>query len=67
VVDRCEEEARKRGFKRAEMGATFAGVDFYRGRGYKALMDQGAEGVEERKLGNGEVLRLVRMGKALVE
>jgi GNAT superfamily N-acetyltransferase len=67
VVDICEEEARKRGFKRAEMGATFAGVDFYRGRGYEVLMDQGAEGVEERKLGNGEVLRLVRMGKVLVE
>jgi GNAT superfamily N-acetyltransferase len=67
MLERCEEEARKEGFKRAEMGATFAGVPFYRTRGHEVLVEQGVEGVEERKLGNGEVLRLVRMGRRLVE
>ncbi|KAE9369401.1 hypothetical protein N431DRAFT_546864 [Stipitochalara longipes BDJ] len=67
ILDKCENEARKRGFKRAEMGATFAGVKFYRTRGYELLMDQGTDGVEERKLENGEVLKLVRMGRLLVQ
>jgi GNAT superfamily N-acetyltransferase len=67
MLERCEEEARKRGFKKCEMGATFAGVPFYKTRGYEVLVEQGVEGVEERKLGNGEVLRLVRMGRRLVE
>lgn len=29
VLERCEQEARKRGFRRAEIGATLAGVEFY--------------------------------------
>lgn len=67
MLERCEEEAQRRGFRRAEMGATFAGVDFYRGRGYEILREQGVDGMEERKLGNGEVLRLMRMGRVLGE
>ena len=67
VLDRCEEEAIKKGFKRAELGATLAGVVFYRRRGYEVLIDQGVNGMEERHLGNGEVLRLMRMGRVLVE
>jgi hypothetical protein len=31
------------------------------------LLEHGGEGVEERKLGNGEVLRVVRMGRVLAE
>jgi hypothetical protein len=58
---------RKRGFKKVEMGARFAGVKVYRGRGYEDLVDQGVEGVEERKLGNGDVLRLGRLGRSLRE
>jgi GNAT superfamily N-acetyltransferase len=67
ILERCEQEARKRGFKRAEIGATLAGVEFYRRSGYEVLLEQGTEGVEERKLGNGEVLKLLRMGRKLVE
>jgi GNAT superfamily N-acetyltransferase len=66
MLERCEEEARRKGFKSSEMGATFAGVPFYRLKGYKVLVEQGTEGVEERKLGNGEILKLVRMGRSLV-
>jgi GNAT superfamily N-acetyltransferase len=66
LLEKCEKEARRRGFKRVEMGATFAGVKFYRKRGYEVLLEQGKDGVEERKLENGEVLRLVRMGRSLV-
>jgi len=67
ILDRCEEEAMKKGFKRAEMGSTLAGVDFYRKRGYEVLMDQETEGMEERQLANGEALRLMRMGRVLVK
>jgi len=67
ILERCEQEARKRGFKRAEIGATLAGVDFYRSMGYEVLLEQGVKGFEERELGNGEVLKLVRMGRKLDE
>lgn len=67
LLEKCQEAAREKGFGKVEMGATFAGVEFYRGRGYEVLVGQGVDGVEERKLGNGEVLRLVRMGRGLVE
>jgi N-acetylglutamate synthase-like GNAT family acetyltransferase len=67
MLERCEQEARKRGFKRAEIGATLAGVDFYRSMGYEVLLEQGVKGFEERELGNGEVLKLVRMGRKLEE
>jgi GNAT superfamily N-acetyltransferase len=67
MLERCEQEARKRGFKRAEIGATLAGVDFYRSMGYEVLLEQGVKGFEERELGNGEVLKLVRMGRKLDE
>lgn len=67
ILERCEQEARKRGFKRAEIGATLAGVEFYRRGGYEVLHEQEVDGVEERKLGNGEVLKLLRMGRKLVE
>ena len=65
MLEKCEEEARKNGFKRSEMGATFAGVPFYTKKGYEVLLEQGENGLEEKKLGNGEVLRLVRMGRSL--
>jgi GNAT superfamily N-acetyltransferase len=66
LLERCEQAAREKGFGKAEMGATFAGVGFYRGRVYEVLVGQEVDGVEERGLGNGEVLRLVRMGRSLV-
>lgn len=65
LLRQCEEEARKKGFKRADMGSTLAGVAFYERRGYEILKGEGLDGVEERGLGNGEVLRVVRMGKML--
>ena len=67
LLEKCEGAAREKGFRKVEMGATFAGVGFYRERGYEVLVGQGVDGVEERKLENGEVLRLVRMGRSLVE
>ena len=41
------------------MGATLSGVEFYRAKGYAAL-----ENLEVR-LGNGEVLPIVKMAKEI--
>jgi GNAT superfamily N-acetyltransferase len=57
ILEACENAAVAAGFTRLEMGATLSGVEFYRAKGYAAL-----ESLEVR-LGNGEVLPIVRMAK----
>lgn len=63
----CEDGARERGFRKMEFAATFAGKEFYLREGYEVLRDgEGEELRDERDLGEGEKLVLVRMGKDLV-
>jgi GNAT superfamily N-acetyltransferase len=57
ILEACENAAKEAGFTRLEMGATLSGVAFYKAKGYAAL-----ENLEAR-LGNGEVLPIVRMAK----
>jgi GNAT superfamily N-acetyltransferase len=57
ILEACERAAREAGFTRLEMGATLSGVAFYRAQGYVSL-----ENLEVR-LGNGEVLPIVKMAK----
>jgi len=62
----CEEGAREMGFERMEFAATFAGKEFYLREGYEVLRDgEGEELSDERDLGEGERLVLVKMGKDL--
>ena len=58
ILRSCEEAARAAGFKRYEMGATLSGVPLYEAKGYKAIDSV------EIPLNNGEVLKVVRMGKS---
>jgi GNAT superfamily N-acetyltransferase len=57
ILEACEKEAREAGFTRLEMGATLSGVAFYQAQGYVSL-----ENLEVR-LGNGEMLPIVKMAK----
>lgn len=57
ILDACEKAAIAAGFTRLEMGATLSGVAFYRAKGYAKIEEQSVP------LGNGEVLRIVKMGK----
>jgi len=59
ILGACEDAAVAAGFNRLEMGATLSGVEFYRAKGYAAL-----ENLEVR-LGNGEVLPIVKMAKEI--
>lgn len=59
ILKACEDAARAAGFTRLEMGATLSGVAFYAAKGYTAVEDQ------DVPLGNGEVLPIVKMEKAL--
>jgi GNAT superfamily N-acetyltransferase len=59
MLEHCEEQARRAGFTRLEMGSTLTGVPLYRLRGY-----------EERErmaipLPNGETLPVIRMTKTI--
>jgi GNAT superfamily N-acetyltransferase len=58
ILQACEEAARAAGFKRYEMGATLSGVPLYEAKGYKKI------DYLEIPLTNGEVLKVVRMGKS---
>ena len=58
ILQACEEAAQAAGFKRYEMGATLTGVALYEAKGYKAI------DYVEISLTNGEVLKVVRMGKS---
>ncbi|MFZ0543076.1 MAG: GNAT family N-acetyltransferase [Candidatus Sulfotelmatobacter sp.] len=57
ILEACENAALEAGFTRLEMGATLSGVAFYKAKGYAAVENQQA------RLGNGEVLPIVRMAK----
>jgi GNAT superfamily N-acetyltransferase len=67
LLKACEDAAKERGFKRMEVGATFAGKKFYLKEGYEVLRDEeGKEMRDERDLSEGEKLELVRMARDLV-
>lgn len=57
ILEACESAARGAGFTRFEMGATLTGVPLYQARGYTAIE------ATDIPLANGEVLKVVRMGK----
>lgn len=59
LLERCESEARERGFSRVELMATLPGVRLYSARGYV-----GAQHVSY-DLGNGEHIDFVPMSKEL--
>jgi GNAT superfamily N-acetyltransferase len=59
LLERCEQEARERGFSRIELMATLPGVRLYSARGYV-----GAQHVSY-DLGNGEHIDFVPMSKEL--
>jgi GNAT superfamily N-acetyltransferase len=59
LLDRCETEARARGFSRVELMATLPGVRLYAARGYV-----GAQHVSY-DLGNGEHIDFVPMSKEI--
>lgn len=59
ILEACENAASTAGFTRLEMGATVSGVPFYRAMGYVEVEKQSAP------LGNGEILPIVKMAKAV--
>lgn len=59
ILEACEKAALAAGFTRLEMGATLSGVPFYRAKGYEEFEKQ------EARLGNGEVLQIVRMAREI--
>jgi GNAT superfamily N-acetyltransferase len=59
LLDRCESEARERGFSRIELMATLPGVRLYAARGYVGTQRVSYD------LGNGEHIDFVPMSKAL--
>jgi GNAT superfamily N-acetyltransferase len=59
ILECCEQAARDAGFRRFEMGATLTGVPLYAACGYREV-----ERIEV-PLGNGCLLPIVRMAKAI--
>ena len=59
LLERCETEARERGFSRVELMATLPGVRLYAARGYIGTQRVSYD------LGNGEHIDFVPMSKAL--
>ena len=59
LLDRCETEARERGFSRVELMATLPGVRLYAARGYVGTQHVSYD------LGNGEHIDFVPMSKEL--
>jgi GNAT superfamily N-acetyltransferase len=59
ILDRCEQEARNAGFKRAEMMATLAGVPLYEACGYREIEKH----TDIAK--DGTPIPLVKMGRLL--
>jgi GNAT superfamily N-acetyltransferase len=59
LLERCESEARERGFSRIELMATLPGVRLYAARGYVGTQRVSYD------LGNGEHIDFVPMSKAL--
>jgi GNAT superfamily N-acetyltransferase len=60
LLERCEEEARLRGFQRVELMATLPGVKLYAARGYVAAA------MVNFDMGDGESIQFVPMKKTLV-
>jgi GNAT superfamily N-acetyltransferase len=60
LLERCEEEARSRGFQRVELMATLPGVKLYAARGYVAAA------MVHFDMGEGESIQFVPMKKTLV-
>ena len=60
LLERCEEEARLRGFQRVELMATLPGVKLYAARGYVAAA------MVHFDMGDGESIQFVPMKKTLV-
>ncbi len=59
LLERCEREARERGFSRVELMATLPGVRLYAARGYVGTQHVSYD------LGNGESIEFVPMSKDL--
>ena len=60
LLERCESEARSRGFLRVELMATLPGVKLYAARGYVGNQQVTYD------VGNGESIEFLPMSKALV-
>ncbi len=58
ILEACENAALAAGFHRFEMGATLTGVPLYEARGYNATDSV------DISLGNGEILKVVKMEKS---
>lgn len=65
MLAKCEEEAKKKGFKKFEFGATYAGIPFYEKNGYVRLKELGVggEGRCDKVMEDGRTLELAKMGK----
>jgi GNAT superfamily N-acetyltransferase len=61
LLERCEKEARDRGFSRAELMATLPGVKLYAARGFVGT------DVVHYDVGRGETIEFIPMRKLLVE
>lgn len=61
ILERCEDEAKRCGFSKAEMMATLPGVPLYLAKGYS-----GDEEVDVA-VGEGVSIRCIRMAKSLVQ
>jgi GNAT superfamily N-acetyltransferase len=59
ILERCEQEARSRGFTQAELMATLPGVRLYAARGYVASPSV------QYELGSGETIECIPMRKNL--
>ena len=59
MLEHCEQQARKAGFRRLEMGSTLTGAPLYRLKGYEELEKIAIP------LPNGEALPVIRMTKAV--
>ncbi|CZR57614.1 uncharacterized protein PAC_07503 [Phialocephala subalpina] len=66
MLAKCEGEAKKKGFKRLEFGATYAGIPFYEKAGYVRLKEvgEGGEGRCDKVMKDGRRLELAKMGKS---
>jgi GNAT superfamily N-acetyltransferase len=60
----CEEKVREMGFRKVEIGATLAGVEFYTRAGYKVMVDEKG-GNEAILMEDREVLNIMRMEKVM--
>jgi GNAT superfamily N-acetyltransferase len=60
LLERCEEEARCRGFQRVELMATLPGAKLYAARGYVAAA------MVQFDIGEGESIQFIPMQKSLV-